>query len=134
MFSKKELPTGYGFLLNCVLGAAIGALCTVAVLFLLSVLVVVADISDTYSSPIASVGVSVGCFVGAYIGAAKNGEKGLFTGGIVGLITYIILTLIGLIMGNSFTLITLLHFIIIMLASLCGGGVGVNKRETHKIV
>ena len=71
--------------------------------------------------------------VTSFITAKKTGEKGYLTGIIIGSVVFIVITLFSLIMGNNLSLNTLFHFIIIMLSSIVGGIMGVNKKSKKYI-
>ena len=83
-----------------------------------------ADIDYKYAPVFGSVAVGLGSLAGAMHHSAKKKSKGLAFGGA----TFLIVTLIGLILnGGGLTSNTLFHFVIIMLSSLSGGIIGVNK-------
>lgn len=87
-----------------------------------------------FSPLFATVSVALGCLVSSLFLARSVGKKGLLIGGAVGFVTFIILTLIALVVNNSgITVNTLFRFIIIMLASIIGGIIGVNKKQEKYI-
>ena len=87
-----------------------------------------------FSPLFATVSVALGCLVSSLFLARSIGKKGLLIGGAVGFVTFIILTLIALVVNNSgITVNTLFRFIIIMLASIIGGIIGVNKKQEKYI-
>lgn len=87
-----------------------------------------------FSPLFATVSVALGCLVSSLSLARSVGKKGLLIGGAVGFVTFIILTLIALVVNNSgITVNTLFRFIIIMLASIIGGIIGVNKKQEKYI-
>ena len=87
-----------------------------------------------FSPLFATLSVAVGCMVSSLIQARKIGEKGFLIGSIVGGITFALITLVALIVNSSAIGInTLFRFIIIMLASIIGGVIGVNKKPEKYI-
>ncbi len=88
-----------------------------------------------YSPLFATVSAAMGTLF-ASMNLAKNiGKNGLLIGGTVGGITFFLITLISLIMDSSALGInTLFRFIIIMLSSLIGGVIGVNKKTNQKYI
>lgn len=101
---------------------------------LFSIIMNLADVDYKYSPVFGSVVVALGAFASAYFLSRIKKSKGYVIGGAVGLITFLIVTLVGLIMNDGgMTVNTLFHLIIIMLSSLTGGILGVNKK-TKKYV
>lgn len=87
-----------------------------------------ADIDYKYAPVFGSVAVGLGSLAGAMHHSAKKKSKGYLIGLAFGGATFLIVTLIGLILnGGGLTSNTLFHFVIIMLSSLSGGIIGVNK-------
>ena len=87
-----------------------------------------ADLDYKYAPVFGSVAVGLGSLAGAMRYSAKKKSKGYLIGLAFGGTTFLIVTLIGLILnGGGLTLNTLFHLIIIMLSSLSGGIIGVNK-------
>ena len=60
---------------------------------------------------------------------------GVYIGFIIGISTFLIITIISLIINDTaLSINTLFHFIIIVLSSLIGGIFGVNKDKNKKII
>lgn len=92
------------------------------------------EIDNKYSPVFGSVAVAFGAFVNAVYLSSKKKRKGYLYGAIVGGITFIIITLVGLVLNEGgVTVNTLFHFIIILLSAIAGGILGVNKRENKYI-
>jgi len=88
-----------------------------------------------YAPVLGTVSIAAGSFAAAFYAAKKIGEKGFLSGIIVGAITFLIVTVISLIFDSgSVTVNTLFHFIIIMLSSIIGGIIGVNKGKNRKYI
>lgn len=100
-------------------------------LMLVAVFALIMNLTDMdykYAPVFGSVAVGIGSLSGAMHHSAKKKSKGYLTGLAFGGATFLTVTLIGLILnGGGLTLNTLFHFIIIMLSSLSGGIIGVNK-------
>ena len=110
----------------------ISVLIQTAVTFILvavfALIINLADLDYKYAPVFGSVAVGLGSLAGAMRHSAKKKSKGYLTGLAFGGATFLIVTLIGLILnGGGLTLNTLFHLIIIMLSSLSGGIIGVNK-------
>lgn len=89
----------------------------------------------TYAPVFATASIAAGCLAAAFYAAKKIGNKGFLTGLTVGGITFLIVTIVALIVDSgAVTVNTLFHFIIIMLSSLIGGVLGVNKGQNKKYI
>ena len=109
----------------------ISVLIQTAVTFILvavfALIINLADLDYKYAPVFGSVAVGLGSLAGAMRYSAKKKSKGYLIGLAFGGATFLIVTLIGLILnGGGLTLNTLFHLIIIMLSSLSGGILGVN--------
>lgn len=130
-FAKKEsVNKKTAYLTGIILGivfSLISMLCFAAVLLLF-------NIDRAYAAPFATISVAIGCFVASQHTAKKIGDKGYIIGLIIGIIVFVIITIISLFAGNSFSLNTLFHFIIMVLSSIVGGIIGVNKNKHKKYI
>lgn len=116
----------------------IGVLIQIAVTLLsisvFAVLINLANVDYKYSPVLGSVAMALGAFAGAFYLSHKKGSKGYLIGSALGGITFVIVTLIGLIINDGgLTINTLFHLIIIMLAAITGGVIGVNKKGKRYI-
>ena len=67
--------------------------------------------------------------------SGKNGSRGWLTGAAVGGIVFCVLTLISLMINRGgLTQNTLFRFVILMLSSVIGGILGVNRKSQHKYI
>lgn len=88
-----------------------------------------------YSPLFATVSIAVGCFFTALFLGSKLGKKGMLIGLSVGGITFIIVTLVSLLVNSGAVgVYTLLRLIILLLASLIGGIIGVNRKDSQKYI
>lgn len=94
-----------------------------------------AEAGYKYASVFATVSIALGAFAACFYAAGKTGRRGWLTGMIIGGGTFVIVTLVSLISDSgSVTYNTLFHFIIIMLSSLIGAVIGVNRGTSHKYI
>lgn len=120
--------------INILFGFILQLAITLIAVSLFSVIINLSDIDYKFSPVFGSVAVALGAFANAYFLSRKKKSKGYALGGAVGIITFIIVTLIGLIINDGgITINTLFHFIIIMLSALTGGILGVNKKQKKYI-
>ncbi|MBQ8740110.1 MAG: TIGR04086 family membrane protein [Clostridia bacterium] len=115
-------------------GAIIGVLATVAAMLVFSAVLLFLNIDRAYAAPFATISVAIGCFCAGRHTAKKIGDKGYLIGLIIGAVVFVVITALSLIMGNSLSLNTLFHFIIMMLASIVGGIMGVNRNKHKKYI
>ena len=88
-----------------------------------------AQLDKNLSPLFATVSIAAGSLISAYYLSGKIGNKGYLTGFLTGLIVFLIVTIISLIIDDgTITANTVFHFIIIMLSSIIGGIMGVNKK------
>lgn len=93
------------------------------------------DINLDYAPIFATVSVGLGGFVTARGIAKKLGKKGVVTGFLVGLIIFGFITFIALFVNKQgVTVNTFFHFVIIVLASMSGGILGVNKKKNRELI
>ena len=93
------------------------------------------NINLSYALVFATVSVGIGGFAAAKYIAKKLEKKGAVTGFLVGMVIFAIITIIALFLNkSSVTINTLFHFVIIVLASITGGILGVNKKKTKELI
>lgn len=115
-------------------GGVIGVIITLMAMLVFSAILLFLDIDRAYAIPFATISVAIGCFFSGHYTAKKIGDKGYLIGLITGAVVFVVITALSLIMGNSISLNTLFHFIIMMLSSLVGGIMGVNKNKHKKYI
>ena len=117
LYSREK--KGYS---NYIFGFIIGVVVTAVFILLFALVMYLSGAAFKYAPVFATLSVAIGCFAAAFFTAKRQGSRGL-------------LTLVSLIVNSGgITLNTLFHFIIIMLSSLIGGIIGVNKGNRHKYI
>ncbi|MEE1239860.1 MAG: TIGR04086 family membrane protein [Acutalibacteraceae bacterium] len=121
--------------LNYILGFIIGFITAAVFITLFALIMYFSGAAFKYAPVFATVSVAIGAFVAAFFTARKQGNRGWLVGVIIGAITFVSVTLVSLVINSGeVTLNTIFHFIIIMLSSLIGGILGVNKVKNHKYI
>ncbi len=121
--------------LNYILGFVIGVITAAVFIVLFALIMFFWGAAFKYAPVFANVSVGAGCFDAAFFTAKKQGNRGWLAGAVIGGITFVLITLVSLIINSGgVTVNTLFHFIIIMLSSLIGGILGVNKGKNHKYI
>ncbi|MGN0494561.1 MAG: TIGR04086 family membrane protein [Acutalibacteraceae bacterium] len=116
-------------------GMAVVILVTAVFILLFALVMYLSGGAAKYAAVFATLSAAAGSFAGAYCTAKSKGSKGWLAGAVIGGVTFVLITLISLILNRGgVTLNTLFHFIIIMLSSLIGGIVGVSKGNSHKYI
>ena len=115
--------------------ALLELLVTGVIMLLFSALMYFCDIGFEYSLLFSTLSVAVGLFIASYYMAYKRRDKGMLTGFICGVITFMIILIISLIIDDGgITYNTLFHLIIFLLSALIGGVLGVNKAINKKYI
>ena len=115
--------------------AIIETLVTAVFIFIFSAVMFLTESAYNYATVFATASIAIGSLAAAYYAAKTVGKRGFLTGVATGGITFLIITIISLILDKGeVTSNTLFHFIIIMLSSLIGGIFGVNKDKNKKII
>ena len=88
-----------------------------------------------YASVFATVSAAAGAFAAGLYAAGKTARRGWLAGAVIGGITFVVITAVSLITDSgAVTYNTLFHFVIIMLSSLIGAVIGVNRANSHKYI
>ena len=88
-----------------------------------------------FSPLFATISLGLGSLFSSMYLARKSGKKGLLIGAIVGMAVFLLMLIISFIANKSqMSVNTLFRFIIIMLSSLIGGVIGVNKGNNQKYI
>ena len=130
-FSKKDTVNKKS---AYVVGGLVGVLSTLVTMLIFAAVLLVFNIDRAYAAPFATISVAIGSFIASYISAKKINNKGYLTGLVIGIVVFAIISILSLIFGNSFSLNTIFHLIIIILASTVGGILGVNADKHKKYI
>ena len=115
-------------------GAMLGILSALVSMIVFSAVLLFLNIDRAYATPFATISIAIGSFIASRYTSNKIGDKGYLIGLTIGIIVFIVITSLSLIVGNSLSLNTLFHFIIILLASTVGGITGVNQNKHKKYI
>ncbi len=127
--SQLSKPTVFAISLG------IAVVTVVAAILLFSLFMTVVDIPKDYAFPLSSVALGIGSFIGSRFAAKKLMEKGYLCGIILGLLLFVIFTIVAIIVGGAqFTALTPLRLIISVLMGMLGGISGINTKSTRSLV
>lgn len=133
---KKDLLTGKSGKIGLIIKALLlFAAVSAAAVMLFALIMYIFAAGFKYSALFATLSASFGAFAAAFYLSGKNGSRGWLTGAAVGGIVFCVLTLISLMMNRGgLTQNTLFRFVILMLSSVIGGILGVNRKSQHKYI
>ncbi len=132
---KENRKNNKKFIKLTVISLVIGAVLSVALMALFAMLIVLFQIDRSYASPLATVSIAAGCFAASFMGGRKIGKNGYLFGLINGVGVFLTITLIALLISDwDFGLNTVFHFVILTMASVAGGIMGVNRIKSKKYI
>ena len=133
--SDEVINARKGRLTVILTGTALGIVITFCFLLLFAAAVYFLSLDRAYAAPLATLSLALGSFSAAYYVSKKIGHRGYLTGALVGLVSFAAVTVISLIVSRGgLGINTLFHFIVIVLASLIGGILGVNRVRNKKYI
>ena len=125
---KKDLITEKSGRIGIIIKAALLFLAVSAAAVILFALVM-------YSALFATLSAALGACGAAFYISGKSGSRGWLIGAAVGGIVFCLLTLVSLTVNRGgLTQNTLFRLVIIMLSSVIGGILGVNRKSQHKYI
>ncbi len=121
--------------INILIAALIWVAITLGFILLFAAVMYLIEGGYEYSPLFATISAAMGTLFASMYLARKVGKNGLLIGGAVGIVVFVLLIITAFIFNNSSLGInTLFRFIIIMLSSLIGGVIGVNKNSNPKYI
>ncbi len=131
-FSASDTKSKSGIYIK---SAIIGVVATLIFMLIFSAALLFLNLDRAYATPFATISLAIGSLVASYYAAKEIGDRGYLIGIIVGGVVFLIITILSIIIGRSgLTANTAFHFVIILLASVVGGILGVNKDKNKKYI
>lgn len=116
------------------LGIGIGLFTTLIFMLVFALVLYFLNLDRGFAAPFSTVSISIGGLASAFYTAKKMKKKGYVVGLAVGILVFAIITVVSIIVDKGgFSLNTLFHFVIVVLSSVVGGILGVNKAEKKYI-
>ncbi len=117
----------------------LGVVLSIVISFLMilasALILTLGDFPESVAFPLSSLSLGVGCFFGSRYTAKKLQEKGYLCGMINGGILFIINMIISIIInGFSFSALSVIRLIIILLTAIIGGITGINSGSSARLV
>ena len=117
------------------LGLLLSMVVSVAALLLSSLILTLGDFSESIALPLSSLSLGLGSFFGSRYTAKRIQEKGYLCGIINSGILFLVTMIIGIILnGFSFTAVSVVRLITVMLLGLIGGITGINSGSGGRLV
>lgn len=135
MKKSYSVTTNYSKPTVFAIGTAIAVIVSAVVIILFAGVMTVVDIPKSYAFPLSSIAMGMGSFFGARYSAKKLKEKGYLCGLVIGLILFLLGTIVGIFVnGVQFTALTPLRAIISILMGMIGGITGINSGNARSLV
>ena len=116
-------------------GVVLSLLVTFLMMLLSALVLTLGDFSESIAFPLSSLSLGVGSFFGSRYTARKLQEKGYLCGIINGGILFLFNMILSIIInGFSFTALSIIRLIIVMLSGIIGGITGINSRASGRLV
>lgn len=129
---KKGISTKYKSIIGAFL---IGVAVTAVFIAVFAAVMYFFAAGFKYAALFATLSAAFGGFAASFFLAGKSGSRGWLTGLITGICAFLIITVISLAVNHgAMTNNTLFHLVIIVLASVIGGILGVNKPSEKKFI
>lgn len=132
MFRKQLFDFGEkrGIFVQIAISAVGSAAVLLVMLTLCSLLATALDLPETIINPLATTSIAVSTFVSGMIFSGMFGKNGLLFGGIIGIITFLLLFVTAMIFGlQAFTGTGLIKLITLVIAGAFGGYSGILLKE-----
>lgn len=131
---KKSADT-YGKPLYYALGYGVSLLVSILLFMLFAFIICAADLQKSTAYPLSSLALGIGGGIGAYVGAVKTKKNGILCGiAVGGLLSFTFTVTAIIINGSNFTSLWFIRFTIVLLSSIIGGIIGVNKVSRKSLV
>jgi putative membrane protein (TIGR04086 family) len=117
------------------IGAAVGIAVTLALLLVCAFVFTLRDIPESAALPVSSVAAGLGALCGGFASARMVRKQGMMIGAITGAIIFIVTVAASIIADSgAFTANTPIRLLIMVLASVIGGILGVNYGAKRKMI
>ena len=118
-----------------IISSIIGAVITVVSLLGFSGIALVCDLDENMSSVMSGICIGLGTLTAGFLSSKKIKSGGIVNGAVCGAIIYVLIFAISLILSETgFSMITVYHLLIALLASAIGGIMGVNSSSKRKLI
>ncbi len=116
-------------------GIVISVAVSVVLILLFALLLTIGNFSESIAFPLSSLSLGIGCFFGSRYTAKRIQEKGYLCGIINGGAVFVFNMILSIIInGFSFTALSVIRLIIVMLLGVIGGITGINTHNSGRLV
>lgn len=118
-----------------IIASIVGVIVMFCAILLAAGVCLACDLPDSFSPTISVISMGIGTFLAGFLSAKKIKSSGIFNGAATGGIIYLLIFFISLILSNSgFSMVTVYHMLISVLAAAIGGIIGVNSLSKKRLI
>lgn len=116
-------------------GVVLSLMISFLMMLISALIITLGDFSESVAFPLSSLSLGIGSFFGSRYTAKKLQEKGYLCGIINGGILFIVNLIISIIAnGFSFSALSVIRLVIILLSGIIGGITGINSGSSGRLV
>ena len=117
-----------------VVGFSTGVIMVFLLLLIAAFIMLKKDIGPSVVNIITTLICGGGSFIAAFVTAKKVGRNGIKIGALMGITIFVIISLVGVILGRTFSLLSVIRLCVILVAASVGGILGVNIKAKRKMM
>ncbi len=132
MGTRKEVSTATKILRPIGVGIGVGVIVCAVILLIAAAIMTTGILPAAAVTPVALAAAAIGAFVGGFAAARSSHERGLLYGAGVGLLLFLLVTVVGMVTSQELrgTMMLLKAALTIGFGAL-GGVLGVNVKKRH---
>lgn len=132
MSTRKEVSVATTILRPLGVGLGIGVIVCAVILLIAAAIMTTGILPASAVTPVALAAAAIGAFVGGFVAARLSRERGLLYGAGVGLLLFLLITIVGIVASQEFrgTMMLIKAALTIGFGAL-GGVLGVNVKKRH---
>lgn len=132
MSTRKEVSTAARILHPLGVGTGIGVVVCTVILLIAAAIMTTGELPTSAVTPVALAAATIGAFVGGFVAARLSRERGLLYGAGIGLLLYLLITIVGIVVLQELRgTMMLLKAALMIGGGALGGILGVNVKSRH---
>lgn len=133
-YSKSSAISGGIMWQSVALGAGIGIVTTIILMFIAAVILASVDMSASAPAVVSTLCLGLGALLGGFISAKRNGRNGMIVGIATGGALFLVFALVALALGSKIGMMFVIRLIVSCVLAAFGGIAGINIRPKRKYV